>query len=394
MLTLLLSACGGVSVPLDPVPDGGRAPADEADSPDAIVDCAGGGDFETISDAVDAAEDGDTIAVWPCDYDETIDFAGKQLHIRSTGGSADTIVEARNAAVVRAIHGEGTGTTLEGFTLRGGGNRSEPAVHADFSSLRLVDVVLEDNGGWTTIYGASADLQLDGVVLRDNAPTYGVSIYVSKGAMVATDLTLSCDGSTGIYFGHGGGLVDRAEIDCGMGTAVHWEHAVGHVQRSVVEGDVTVLAEDDHYDDFVYVSGSVVRGSIAAQYGSLWVRNTVVTEGISLTTVYLDTHIESSVIYGASCGVTADSADFTLRNNVFWDNRNDVCGGVLTDPVGANGNLGEDPGFVDARGGDWQLDAGSPAIDAGPDEDGYADPDGSRNDIGAYGGPLSLGGGY
>ena len=49
---------------------------------------------------------------------------------------------------------------------------------------------------------------------------------------------------------------------------------------------------------------------------------------------------------------------------------------------------------MDPGAGDWTLGSGSPGVDAGPDASGYADVDGSRNDIGVYGGPFSIGGGW
>ncbi|RME53032.1 MAG: hypothetical protein D6795_05965, partial [Deltaproteobacteria bacterium] len=59
-------------------------------------------------------------------------------------------------------------------------------------------------------------------------------------------------------------------------------------------------------------------------------------------------------------------------------------------PTGTNGNISVDPRFVDTTGDDplaWDLhlSSDSPLIDAG--DPGILDPDGSRSDIGAYGGP-------
>jgi len=397
-LFLLLCACGSTAVPLAPADDAldasGRAPADDADPPNAIVDCDGGGDFETITAAIAAAADGDLIHVLPCTYRESVDFDGKALRIVAAEGPAVTVIEARNSAVVRAVNGEGTGTTLEGFTLTGGGNASEAAVYVDFASLRLEDVVIDDNGGWATIYGASADLELAGVTLTDNRPTYGVNIYMSRGGLVATELALDCGSATvGVYLGHGSGMVDRSDISCRGGNATQWEHAVGHVQRSTIVGNIAIVHEDDHYDDFVNVTNSVVDGAVSVTYGSATVRNSIVTGGVTFASVYLSTTVEGSVIQGNFCGINADTTDFTIRNTLFWNNTTNTCG-LLPDPVGTNGNLQEDPLFVDPAAGDWTLGSGSPGVDAGPDASGYADVDGSRNDIGVYGGPFSIGGGW
>jgi hypothetical protein len=53
-----------------------------------------------------------------------------------------------------------------------------------------------------------------------------------------------------------------------------------------------------------------------------------------------------------------------------------------------SGNLyDDDPMFADPVAGDFTLLPGSPAIDAGDPAADYDDPDGSRNDLGIYGGP-------
>ncbi|MBI5489688.1 MAG: right-handed parallel beta-helix repeat-containing protein [Deltaproteobacteria bacterium] len=60
-------------------------------------------------------------------------------------------------------------------------------------------------------------------------------------------------------------------------------------------------------------------------------------------------------------------------------------------PVAADcldrGNISVDPIFMNAAVEDFHLRPGSPCIDAGPPETEFNDPDGSRNDMGAFGGP-------
>ncbi|MFN7143304.1 MAG: hypothetical protein ACK4YP_05975 [Myxococcota bacterium] len=345
---LLLVACGPADLRVggpDPAAEPPPAPA-AAEPPDAVVDCAGAADFASIGEAVAAAESGDTIHVRPCTYAEDVDFRGKTLVIASTEGSADTVIEGVDGAVVRAVSGEGPGTTLRGFTLRGGGDGGEAAVYVDFSSLRVEESVLEESRAWVPVFGASADLVLVDVTMERNASNQGIQVYMSRGSLVATGLSLRCDyGGTGVYLGHGSGMIDRSTIEA-CSESVDWEHAVGHLQRSVVDGHVTVVSEDDHYDDYVNVVNSVLEDGISAQYGSLVVRNSVVGgRGLSLVDVYEATRIEGNVLTGvAGCAVSANTADFTVRNNVFWRNGSDACG-ALPAPVGAEGNLAADPLF-------------------------------------------------
>jgi hypothetical protein len=85
-----------------------------------------------------------------------------------------------------------------------------------------------------------------------------------------------------------------------------------------------------------------------------------------------------------------------IRNNIVYSNG----GGSITCSGNHSNNFTSDPRFVDRSGGDFHLQAGSPAIDAGMplpevpcDFDGNKRPAGSASDIGAYeqGGSPSAG---
>jgi len=54
------------------------------------------------------------------------------------------------------------------------------------------------------------------------------------------------------------------------------------------------------------------------------------------------------------------------------------------------GNISADPLFVDPVNNNFQLSAGSPAIDSGHPSSEYRDNDSTRNDMGVFGGPNSL----
>lgn len=72
-----------------------------------------------------------------------------------------------------------------------------------------------------------------------------------------------------------------------------------------------------------------------------------------------------------------------ITYNAFWQNQ-------LADVQGCTpgvGNRYEEPGFADASQGDYHLRPDSSLIDAGDPEPVWHDADGSRNDIGVYGGP-------
>ena len=89
--------------------------------------------------------------------------------------------------------------------------------------------------------------------------------------------------------------------------------------------------------------------------------------------------------------LSSDAPTNDVYNNSFW-NTTSACSGTSYDSTGDN--LTVDPELVDAEGGDYHLSPGSPLEDAGYDDSDYDDIDGSRNDIGAYGGRHSLDGGW
>jgi len=97
---------------------------------------------------------------------------------------------------------------------------------------------------------------------------------------------------------------------------------------------------------------------------------------------------------------------FGFRNNITWNNGNttvQVAPDMIS--VGNNNtddqtfwdlgwanpqyNFSEDPKFKNPEGNDFTLNPDSPSIDAGNPQPRYNDPDGSRNDQGAFGGPQA-----
>ena len=102
-------------------------------------------------------------------------------------------------------------------------------------------------------------------------------------------------------------------------------------------------------------------------------------------------------------------SDPVLNNNIIIDNGT-IWFAPFGDPVvtyscitggfAGEGNIDEDPLFIDPSVGNgsayngltavWGLLEGSPCIDAGDPDPMYNDPDGTRNDMGVYGGPNGL----
>jgi hypothetical protein len=85
-------------------------------------------------------------------------------------------------------------------------------------------------------------------------------------------------------------------------------------------------------------------------------------------------------VYGPSSGQGP-----VLTYNDVWNNATNyyqATPGVGSDSV--------DPAYADSAARDFHLQAGSPCVDAGNPDPQYNDPDGTRNDMGAYGGPGAV----
>jgi hypothetical protein len=102
--------------------------------------------------------------------------------------------------------------------------------------------------------------------------------------------------------------------------------------------------------------------------------------------------IRNNIIFGTGAGMhwyddsqdTYETPSATIAYNNVWTS------GTSYDftPVPGTGNISADPKFGDTSVDDYGLLAGSPCIDAGDPDDLYYDIDGSRNDMGVYGGPC------
>jgi hypothetical protein len=123
--------------------------------PAAATDIGVPGDQPTIQDAIDAAASGDTISVAPGIYAQTLDFSGKDIHLRSTGGGAVTTLEPTapggpNTTTIRIVSGEGPGAIVEGFTFTNAGpvisvSGASPTIRDNaFDQIWLVGVDVAD----------------------------------------------------------------------------------------------------------------------------------------------------------------------------------------------------------------------------------------------------------
>ncbi|MFQ6041823.1 MAG: hypothetical protein ACE5PV_13275, partial [Candidatus Poribacteria bacterium] len=178
-----------------------------------------------------------------------------------------------------------------------------------------------------------------------------------------------------------------------------------------------------HSGGYCSASASAYGGGIYCSNSSPTISNNIITNNSVTANASPDTDYNDASAYGG--GIYCSNLPSTINNNVIMSNSvtsNDYesgggiyCGGsvypmVINTIIWANsspqisgdigivysdvqggwddiGNIDVDPLFVDAESGDYHLQPESPCIDAGDPRSKYNDLDGTRNNIGAYGGP-------
>lgn len=305
-------------------------------------------EYPTIQSGINAANDGDTVLVAPGTYNESIDFNGKNIVVGglylTTGDTSyisQTIIKGFLGSAVRFTSGEDSLAMLVGLTITYKGGESGLGIYCWNSSPRLFDLVVTGNHHFSNIwweigggiYVGNGSTYLRNVTIRSNSAEYGGGIYFSRSESKLENVIISDNLAD---FVGGGILCDGSRLTL----------------------------------ENVIISNNQSLGS-----SGIWCNN-----GSNL-------YILNTILWNNSIGI-ADSTD-TLT--ITYSDIQGGESGIETTNNGiviwGEGNIDLDPMFVSSELENYHLQTGSPCIDAGHPDPQYNDIDGSRNDMGAYGGP-------
>jgi hypothetical protein len=321
--------------------------------------------YATIQDAVNAAVDGDTVLVKPGTYAEAVTISFKTITLASTDGAAATIIDGQNAFRPLYITGPNYRPMVKGFTIQNGFATAGGGVLVDYQ----------------------ADPSFYEVIVRNNHAYYGGGMYLGYGTCWVDIVDSLILDNVADYFGGG----TYANVSC---TAYH---------NTVVSGNVAWYgggAASQGFCSTHIAYDSFITGNTAAEDGGgMWAagssscgagvrgRNAVIARntarrggglaagsfaGIELT--------GSTVADNVNGGVFSEGTSIwnDITNSIIWGNGAapvfiagsrvtgvDMEGGVQLGFVGDGTNLSVDPMFVDAAAGNYELQPGSPCINAG-----------------------------
>ncbi len=196
--------------------------------------------------------------------------------------------------------------------------------------------------------------------------------------------------------GYGGDFLESSRIPAVNQTVIEavsstmWYDAFGvKLDGFVFDGKTNVAGTGLHLLGPANISHTVVKNvKNSPGYGMRVEANVSVINN----TIYNNTHgvylssgassvVKNNIIRGNGFGLNNSAASGIGSYNDYFNNSFNYTG-TFTSP-GA-GDLALDPLQVNAAGGNFQLASNSPCINAGDPAVQYNDPDGSRNDIGAY----------
>ncbi len=394
-------------------------------------------DFSTIRDALTVAQPCDVVLVGPGTYPENL-FVPEGVRLIADGGPGEVVVQPEHdgagspASEVAILT---NGSTIEGFTLRDAiigvsitglwsevrnniivdvevgvsaqgaegwivGNQisypSARGVHGSGASLWIDDNLIEGANQGIDLVGSFARV-LDGD-LRANVR--GVSLQDSIADISRTTFS---NNQTAAMLSLGDVVVQGSTFDDNIVGLYLVDSHAQVLDNDFVANDYAMVTEfaaptvvANHFDSSTLEAVSEGIGSASRIMNNLFTEN---ADGVVSTVA--DPHIHNNDFVGGGRGVVVSGGDVRVINNaftsllevgldgsnatqlvaghnLFWDNASDALGAAV------NGSeLYVDPMYD----GNLRPLTGSPLIDAGSQDPNYADPDGTRSDIGRTGGP-------
>ena len=317
-------------------------------------------------------------------------FAGNQA-----GGGGGALYSYGADVDVARIELEGNAATHGGALCLLGGGGSGLAVQVGESSFE--DNSASQHGGGLYLDGLASATVEDSQFSGNMAGSWGGGLFL-----------LSIDSaqlaSLGLWENQalaGGGLYAAS-----LGGGSSWELELGGNAATSEGGGAVYSAPSGEHPlknlRFIENSAPVGAGLLlsADESGAHGVSNLDVVgnqgDGIWLASAPATSIVNVVAASNSGTGIGSDAAEHqaTLAYNDCWDNGED-WGGELPDQIGVAGNISVDPLYADfVADGSWAdsllLTSYSPVRDAGDPD--LADLDGSRSDMGSYGGPEAADG--
>lgn len=385
---------------------------------ETTIHVGAGEPYKTIQSGIDAAQEGDTVLVAPGKYDENIDFNRKAITVRSSGGTAKTVLDGGGRGpAVTFKSGETAASVLSGFTVQHGGSFAKTGgnIYISSSAPSILGNVITLGNCWDIASYASAPSIRGNTISKTQDPDGGCSFGGGAAILVWGGMSgyNEQDANSGVIIGNiieenvESGLED-AGGNGGAGVAV-WGGTV-LIMNNIIRNNASPGGSGGAIN-FVNSHGSVIAqnliygnsagcggGAIATDGGGLYVLNNTMVDNVGVgnagfsncapiaqiypspdtygsdnpSDMFINNIISGSTSYPAVNCASLDerslSTQPTFRNNILYNAGGSFFGSYCVDVSDRDGNVAADPQFVNPAQNDYRLQNSSPAIDRGTNE--------------------------
>jgi len=287
-------------------------------------------DFSSIQDAIDAASDGDRIYVCPGTYAERITI-DKDIELIGVDGADSTSIDASTLGDGSVVF-LAASSLVQGFTITG--------AKSDYYCFYGGGIKIAGILGQTTNYP----------IIQNNK-------IINNTGCKAGAIHLAGLGTAN------GDHVDNSAI----------------IRNNIIAGNYSNTSNSPVMVNCDYTVDSVIENNVFADNSTASGPGAIQVVGSGCSTNIRNNIFYSNASSSSTMGIINDySGGAELEYNCFHANSGDALTGT--------GNLNSNPDFINER--DYRLDTSSPCINTGDPDSSYNDLDGSRNDMGAYGGPY------
>ena len=348
----------------------------------------------TIQQAIDSATDGDTVLVAQGTYsgnlNKDIDFHGKSILLMSEKGSEMTVIDCEGDGRGFYFHsGEQAAATLQGFTVINGYETKGSGICCFDSEPTIIDCVVSDgvaqDDGGGMYFSNSKSLVSESKVTGNRALDDGGGIFsansnLSISSCEITGNTTTYDGG-GVYFEEGMPEISNSIISENHAKDDGGGFCCDRSSPAILNCLITSnLANDGG-------GGIVIINTTALITNSNFILNTAGKQGGAVHSLVYSLAIMTNCILWEDTAL--DGPEIYLGSDGAVDvTYSDIQGGW-----DGEGNISEDPSFLDYENSDYRLSFSSPCNGAGTtsgapkfdlEEGSRPNPDGSNPDIGAY----------
>ncbi len=350
-------------------------------------------DQPTIQAGIYASTNLDTVLVQPGTYVENINYNGKDITVASlflttqdTSYISQTVIDGnQSGSVVTFESDEDSTAVLCGFTITNGyalypgpQDAGGSGIHIFNSSPTIQNNIIENNICYWYINGCGIGIQNSSAqimnnIIKDNDGAYyggGIYVYQSENVLIENNeinghLTQSGNGvayGAGICINQSNDILIRFnlicnnEVDLGYGSGICLRNGSAElINNTISENSVYGYGTGIYLSDNSFVD---IKNTI------LWGNNP-----LDFAEIYFDSYGNPNLITISYSDIQGGEAGIETNNNgsVIWQ----------------EGNIDENPLFLDVANGDFHLTVDSPCIDAG-DPNSPFDPDGTIADMGAF----------